>query len=338
MINYKVPASYHSDSDLIRTQKNIKFIKDNFERILAKNLDLLRVSAPLFVKKSSGLNDDLSGVEKPVSFMVKETPDSEVEAEIVQSLAKWKRYALGQYDFWVGKGLYTDMNAIRADELPDNTHSIYVDQWDWEKVITAEERNMDYLHEIVNLIFITFREIEILLQGKIKGYERLLPDKVTFIDSQDLEDMYPDKDPEEREDLICKEHKFVFIERIGHKLKSGRPHSARSPDYDDWNLNGDILVWNPVLDSALELSSMGIRVDAKTLFSQLEISGEMDRIDLPYHKSLINEELPLTIGGGIGQSRICMFFLQKFHIGEVQASIWPQEMIDELRAKDIELL
>lgn len=338
MIDFRIPKTYQSDSDLIKTQKNIKFIKDNFERILAEKLHLLRVSAPLFVKKSSGLNDDLSGIEKPVSFLVNESADHRVEAEIVQSLAKWKRYALAQYDFWVGNGLYTDMNAIRADEIPDNIHSIYVDQWDWEKVIEKQDRNSEFLHQIVELIFEAFQDLESLLQDKIADYEPLLPDHVTFIDSQDLENLYPDKTPEEREHLFCKKYKFVFVERIGHNLISGQPHSKRSPDYDDWNLNGDIIVWDPVLNHALELSSMGIRVDAKSLIEQLEIADATERIQYPYHQSLLKDELPLTIGGGIGQSRICMFFLQKVHIGEVQASIWPQEMIDDLKSKGIELL
>ncbi len=338
MITFGVPEDYRSDLDLIATQKAIKLIKDNFEHILAEHLHLLRVSAPLFVKKSSGLNDDLTGVEKPVSFMIKEKENVKVEAEIVQSLAKWKRYALAQYDFWVGKGLYTDMNAIRADEIPDNLHSVYVDQWDWEKVITKEDRNLEFLHRTVNKIFATFQELEGLLIEKLRDYQRLLPEQVTFINSQELEDLYPDLTPEERENKICREKKFVFVEQIGYRLKSGIPHSLRSPDYDDWNLNGDILVWSPILDRALELSSMGIRVDAEALKKQLQIADAMDRMTLPYHQSLLKGELPLTIGGGIGQSRICMFFLQKLHIGEVQASIWPQDMIEDLKEKGIELL
>lgn len=338
MLTFKIPENYQSDLDLIATQKAIKLIKDNFERILAEHLHLLRVSAPLFVKKSSGLNDDLTGVERPVGFMVKETADVEVKAEIVQSLAKWKRYALAQYDFWVGKGLYTDMNAIRADEIPDNLHSIYVDQWDWEKVITREDRTSEFLHQTVNEIFSSFKELEALLLEKLPGYVTLLPEEVTFITSQDLENMYPDLTPEQRETEICREKKCIFVEKIGHKMESGVIHSLRAPDYDDWNLNGDILVWSPVLDRALELSSMGIRVDEESLKSQLEIAGATDRMELPYHQKLLKGELPLTIGGGIGQSRICMFFLQKLHIGEVQASIWPQDMIDELKEKGIELL
>lgn len=338
MISYHIPKDYHSDLDLIGTQKAIKLIKDNFERMLAQKLRLLRVSAPLFVKEDSGLNDNLTGVERPVSFKIKESQDSLVTAEIVQSLAKWKRYALAQYDFYVGKGLYTDMNAIRADEVPDNTHSFYVDQWDWEKVIRPEDRNTDYLHSTVNLIFEAFQELDRLLEAKYQDYKRLLPDKVTFISSQELEDLYPDRRPEERENLFCKDHKFVFVEKIGHKLKSGQPYSKRSPDYDDWNLNGDILVWSPVLNSSLELSSMGIRVDPETLRSQLEIAGATNRLKYPYHRRLMAGDLPLTIGGGIGQSRICMFFLQKVHIGEVQASIWPDLMIEELKEQGIELL
>lgn len=338
MINFNIPQNYRSDLDLIATQKAIKSIKDNFERNLAERLNLLRVSAPLFVKSSSGLNDDLTGVEKPVSFMVEETPENEVQAEIVQSLAKWKRFALAQYKFRLGTGLYTDMNAIRADEIPDNTHSYYVDQWDWEKVISVEDRNLNYLHETVNSIFEAFLDLETQLLEELPFYESLLPEEVTFISAQELEDLYPEYTPEEREDLICKDKKFVFLEKIGHNLLSGIPHSKRSPDYDDWTLNGDILVWSPVINRALELSSMGIRVDAKALLNQLETAGATDRMRYPYHKRLLKNELPLTIGGGIGQSRICMFFLQKLHIGEVQASIWPQEMIDSLKEEGIELL
>ncbi|HZJ69260.1 MAG TPA: aspartate--ammonia ligase [Candidatus Eisenbacteria bacterium] len=338
MINFNIPQNYRSDLDLIATQKAIKSIKDNFERNLAERLNLLRVSAPLFVKSSSGLNDDLTGVEKPVSFMVEETPGNKIQAEIVQSLAKWKRFALAQYKFRLGTGLYTDMNAIRADEVPDNTHSYYVDQWDWEKVISIEERNLNYLHETVNSIFEAFLDLENQLLEELPFYESLLPEEVTFISAQELEDLYPEYTPEEREDLICKDKKFVFLEKIGHDLISGIPHSARSPDYDDWTLNGDILVWSPVINRALELSSMGVRVDAKALLSQLETAGATDRMRYPYHKKLLKNELPLTIGGGIGQSRICMFFLQKLHIGEVQASIWPQEMIDSLKEEGIELL
>lgn len=338
MIDFNIPKNYRSDLDLIATQKAIKEIKDSFERSLADSLNLLRVSAPLFVKSSSGLNDDLTGVEQPVSFMVEETPQQKVQAEIVQSLAKWKRFALAQYNFPMGRGLYTDMNAIRADEIPDNTHSFYVDQWDWEKVISEEDRNLDYLHETVSLIFDAFIDLEEQLLYNLPSYQTLLPDEVTFISAQELEDLYPNVSPEKREDLICKDKKFVFVEQIGHKLLSGKIHSGRSPDYDDWDLNGDILVWSPVLGHALELSSMGIRVNAKSLLSQLETSGATDRMRFPYHKRLLEGKLPLTIGGGIGQSRICMFFLQKAHIGEVQASIWPQTMIDSLKEEGIELL
>lgn len=338
MIEFKIDKKYRSDLDLIGTQKAIKLIKDNFELSLAEHLNLLRVSAPIFVKSDSGLNDNLTGVEQPVSFMINESAEKQVQAEIVHSLAKWKRYALGQYNFDVGSGLYTDMNAIRAHEIPDYTHSVYVDQWDWEKVISPEDRNLEYLHQTVNSIFAAFVDMEDILLNELSEYQPLLPDQVTFINSQELEDLYPGLDPEEREHKICQDKKFVFLEQIGHKLRSGKPHDTRSPDYDDWNLNGDILVWSPVLGRGLELSSMGIRVDAQTLLQQLELANETERMRYPYHKQLLSGDLPQTVGGGIGQSRICMYFLQKAHIGEVQASTWPKQMIDELKTRGINLL
>ncbi len=335
MYLYK-PDKYESCLDVMGTLKAIKELKDFFEDELAKELNLTRVSAPLFVKSDSGLNDDLNGVEQPVSFKVKD--DDNAEAEIVHSLAKWKRMALKEYGFKPGEGLYTDMNAIRPEEELDNTHSIYVDQWDWEKVIEKDDRTEETLIETVKKIYEVFKATELHVCDICPHITSLLPDEITFITSQELEDMYPGIPSLERENLIVKEKKAVFVMKIGHKLNSGEKHDGRSPDYDDWNLNGDIIFWDPVLNQALELSSMGIRVDEEVLKEQLKLNDAMERLEFKYHKMLSNGELPYTIGGGIGQSRICMYFLQKAHIGEVQASIWSDEMIEECKSANIFLL
>lgn len=335
-VKFIKPNGWRSKNNILGTQIAIKRIKDFFERSLAEELNLTRVSAPLFVTRDSGLNDYLSGVERPVSFDTKAMNGKTVE--IVQSLAKWKRMALGKYGFDIGEGLYTDMNAIRRDEDLDNLHSIYVDQWDWEKIIGKGDRSIEYLKETVKKLYKVFRNTEVHLMDFYKDYEPILPENIYFITAQELEDRYPGKTPEEREHLIAKEKKAVFIIGIGSKLASGKRHDGRSPDYDDWELNGDIIFWFPVLEIALELSSMGIRVDKAALLKQLKLSGCEHRLKLEYHDMLINDELPLTIGGGIGQSRICMFFLKKAHIGEIQASIWPKEMIDICEEHNIELL
>ncbi|HEY4544773.1 MAG TPA: aspartate--ammonia ligase [Tissierellaceae bacterium] len=319
-----------------QTQEGIKFIKDTFERKLAENLNLIRVSAPLFVTKESGLNDNLTGVEKPVSFKLGKY---DIDMEIVQSLAKWKRMALKKYNFEIGEGIYTDMNAIRPDEILDATHSIYVDQWDWEKVIDDKDRNLGYLKDTVRKIFKAFKDTEKELLEYLPGcLDEKLPNEITFLTSQELEDMYPNLSSEERENAACKQYKAIFVSHIGHKLNSGKPHDFRSPDYDDWNLNGDIIFWNETLNASLELSSMAIRVDKDSLLNQLNLTESNDRLKLDYHKKLIKGELPFTIGGGIGQSRICMFFLEKKHIGEVQASIWPKEVIEDCENEGVFLL
>ncbi|WP_372995962.1 aspartate--ammonia ligase [Lutispora sp.] len=327
---------YKSKKDIRGTQVAIKRIKDYFEKRLADELNLTRVSAPLFVEADKGINDNLNGVERPVSFDIKAVEGKEIE--IVQSLAKWKRIALKRYGFKPYEGLYTDMNAIRRDEDLDNIHSIYVDQWDWEKVITEKDRTVDFLKDTVRSIYKVFKDTEDYIKRLYTGYETFLPEEISFITSQELEDMYPDKSPKEREHAIAKERGAVFIIGIGGKLKSGERHDGRSPDYDDWDLNGDILFWYPVLDMALELSSMGIRVDKNALLKQLKLAGCEERINLEYHKLLMEDKLPLTIGGGIGQSRICMYFLRKAHIGEIQASVWPKEMIELCEANGIALL
>ncbi|MDD7363359.1 MAG: aspartate--ammonia ligase [Peptoniphilus sp.] len=318
------------------TQIAIKSLKDYFERDLSNTLNLTRVSAPLFVRPETGLNDNLSGVEKAVSFQLRKYG---IDLEIVQSLAKWKRYALKNYGFGFYEGLYADMNAIRPDEEVDAIHSIYVDQWDWEKVIRKEDRTEDYLHFIVSEIYSVFLRTETYINS-VYPYllSKKLPSSIYFMTSQELEDRYPDLSPKERENEICREKKAVFIQGIGGDLKSGAPHDTRSPDYDDWHLNGDILFYNPVTDSALELSSMGIRVDEESLMRQLELSGNMDRLSLEYHKKLMAGELPYTVGGGIGQSRICMFFLEKQSIAEVQASVWPESFMMEAKLKGEDIL
>lgn len=329
-----IPSGYKSALGLIETQVAIKELKDFFERNLAKTLNLVRVSAPLFVNPHTGLNDDLSGVERPVSFDYK----AGGEAQIIHSLAKWKRNALGEYGFEVESGLYTDMNAIRRDEELDNIHSIYVDQWDWEKIIDRNSRNVEYLRKIVDQIYEVFLNTETFINEKYAYLERKLPQKIYFVDAQELEDLYPNLDAKERERAIVKEKKAVFISRIGCALRSGKPHDGRAPDYDDWELNGDIIFYNPVLDDAIELSSMGIRVDAKSLAHQLRISDKEDRMRFTYHKAVLNDRLPLTVGGGIGQSRICMFFLQKAHIGEVHASLWDECSVKACKDAGVVLL
>lgn len=331
-----IPENYKSNLSLIETEIAIKKVKDFFETKLAETLNLTRVSAPLFLENSSGLNDNLNGVERPVSFDMLAIEDSNIE--IVHSLAKWKRFALHRYKFEAGSGLYTDMNAIRRDEELDNIHSIYVDQWDWEKVITKEDRNIDTLKDTVRKIFSVFKSTEDFVSSEYPSIEKILPEDITFVTSQELEDMYPSLTSKERENAITKEHKAVFILGIGDELKSGEKHDGRSPDYDDWKLNGDILFYDPLLNSAIELSSMGIRVDKAALEYQLQKSGCEDRRNLPFHKALLEEELPLTMGGGIGQSRICMFFLRKAHIGEVQASIWDEYTHKKCEEAGIELL
>lgn len=331
-----IPKGYQSQLNLYETQVAIKTVKDFFQRLLADRLDLLRVSAPLFVDPSSGMNDNLNGIERPVNFDIKE--QNAREAEIVQSLAKWKRYALKKYGFSAGEGLYTDMSAIRRDEEVDNIHSIYVDQWDWEKIITREERTLDTLIETVKDVYKVLRKTEKFMSIHYDYIQEILPAEIFFITSQELADMFPDNTPKEREYYITKAKGAVCIMQIGDKLENGEPHDGRAPDYDDWSMNADILVYYPVLDIALELSSMGVRVDKDALLSQLEKAGCPERAELPFQKSIINEEVPFTIGGGIGQSRICMFFLRKAHIGEVQCSLWPDDFMQEAVEKGIELL
>lgn len=331
-----IPEGYKSPQNIKDTEIAIKKVKDFFEKALSKELNLTRVSAPLFVKPETGLNDNLNGVERPVSFGIKEQNDA--IAEIVHSLAKWKRQALKRYEFNHGEGLYTDMSAIRRDEDTDNLHSIYVDQWDWEKIISKEERNKDTLKAVVKKVYAAILETEDYIYGEYKFINRILPQEIFFITTQELEDMYPDATPKEREKNIAKLKGAVFVMEIGGALKSGEKHDGRAPDYDDWKLNGDIIVYYPVLDCAFELSSMGIRVDEKSLKEQLEISGCMDRAELPFQKALLNSELPYTVGGGIGQSRICMFFLRRAHIGEVQSSIWPDDVIDKAVRGGVNLL
>lgn len=331
-----VPENYEPAIGLRETQVAIKIIKDFFQRELAKQLNLTRVSAPLFVLPESGLNDNLNGVERPVSFGIKEQKDR--PAEIVHSLAKWKRMALKQYGFQPGEGLYTDMSAIRRDEDTDNIHSLYVDQWDWEKIITREERTRETLELIVKAVYKALKVTEDYMAYEYEYIGRYLPDHIEFVTTQQLEDMYPDCTPKEREYKIAKLHKAVFIEQIGDKLKSGEKHDGRAPDYDDWKLNGDIIVYYPVLDIALELSSMGIRVDEAVLREQLKKAGCEERAELAFQKELLEGKLPCTVGGGIGQSRICMFYLRKAHIGEVQSSIWPEHISKKAEEFNIQLL
>ena len=336
MSNLIIPEGYQSILSPVETQRAIKKIKDYFQAELAYGLQLRRVSAPLFVDPASGMNDNLNGVERRVEFTLKDMDERKVE--IVQSLAKWKRYALGKYEVEPEHGIYTDMNAIRRDEELDNLHSVYVDQWDWEKVITKEERTTEYLHHTVETIYNAIRNLSDYVNRLYRNIQNEIPNEIFFITSQELEDRYPDCTPKEREYKIAKLKGAVFIMQIGGKLKSGLPHDGRAPDYDDWSLNGDIIVYYPVLDIALELSSMGIRVDEDSLKKQLELAGCPERAELPFQKAILNKELPYTIGGGIGQSRICMFYLRKAHIGEVQASLWPEEEIKAAAEHGIELL
>ena len=324
-----IPKDYTPVIDYMESQRAIKKIKDFFQQELAYGLSLRRVSAPLFVTPESGLNDNLNGIERTVDFTVKDM--NETEVQIVQSLAKWKRMALGKYGIKAGHGIYTDMNAIRRDEELDNTHSIYVDQWDWEKVIKKEDRTEEYLEDVVDRIYIALKNLGDFVNRHYPELRTDLPNEIKYITSQELEDMYPDLNPEERENEIAKKERTVFISKIGGNLKSGKPHDGRAPDYDDWELNGDIILWNDILESAYEISSMGIRVDE-------EISRKKDRENLDFHKKILNRELPYTVGGGIGQSRLCMYFLRKAHIGEVQVSVWPNEMIKKCEESDIFLL
>lgn len=339
------PQNYHSYLDLRQTELAIKNLKDFFQSSLSAELRLRRVTAPLFVLKGMGINDDLNGVERPVTFCVKDL--NEAQAEVVHSLAKWKRLTLADYKIERGYGIYTDMNAIRADEELDNTHSLYVDQWDWEMVIENQDRNLAFLKDIVSRIYATIVRCEYAVYEHFSEIKPILPSKIHFIQAEELLSLYPDKTPKERENLITKKYKAVFIIGIGSELSNGEKHDGRAPDYDDWTtpnedgykgLNGDILVWDNVLGQAMELSSMGIRVDKKALLHQLDITGQQDRMKYYYHKCLVEDKLPLSLGGGIGQSRLCMFLLRKAHIGEIQSSIWPESMRKECAESGICLL
>lgn len=336
MENIIIPEGYTSALGIKDTQVAIKRVKDFFERELATQLNLQRVTAPLFVSPESGLNDNLNGVERPVSFGIKE--QNEKNVEIVHSLAKWKRMALHSYGFSNGEGLYTDMNAIRRDEDTDNIHSIFVDQWDWEKVISKEERNVATLKDTVKSVYEALRVTEKYMSNRYNYIKCILPEEIHFVTSEELYEKYPDISPKEREYKEAKQYGAIFLMKIGDLLPNGEKHDGRAPDYDDWTLNGDIIVYYPVLDMALELSSMGIRVDEDSLASQLEKAGCTERSELPFQKSILNKDLPYTIGGGIGQSRICMFFLRKAHIGEVQVSIWPEEIIEYASKNGINIL
>ena len=335
MSKLTIPQGYTAPLPNYELQRAIAFIKSTFQTNLSNALNLRRVSAPLFVADNSGLNDNLNGVERPVSFDI---PDVGLNAEVVHSLAKWKRLALKRYGFHPGKGLYTDMNAIRRDEEVDNLHSVYVDQWDWEKIITREDRNEDYLKSSVRAIVGAVCETCEALDVAFPSLHGKLEREVCFLTTQELEDRWPEKTPKEREDAICREHHTVFLMQIGGKLRSGEKHDGRAPDYDDWALNGDILMWNPVLEKAFEISSMGIRVDEESLARQLKLAGCEERAELPFHKMLLNGELPLTMGGGIGQSRLCMLMIGTCHIGEVQASLWDEETLRGCEAAGITLL
>ncbi|MCQ2458453.1 MAG: aspartate--ammonia ligase [Clostridia bacterium] len=334
-MNLIIPEAYNPVLDLRDTEIAIKLVKDFFERELARALNLTRVSAPIMVTPESGLNDNLNGVERPVSFDVLETGQN---VEIVHSLAKWKRQALKTYGFAPGEGLYTDMNAIRRDEITDNIHSIFVDQWDWERIMAPDERNMDFLKDIVRKIYMTLRKTEGFVCAHYPHIKPELPDNITFVSSQELEDRYPDATGKQREYAAAKEYGAVFITGIGGALKSGAIHDGRAPDYDDWDLNGDLLLYDPLLDISLEVSSMGIRVDPEALSRQLKIRGCEERANLPFQKALLAGELPQTIGGGIGQSRMCVYLLRKAHVGEVQASLWPEDVQEACRKANIQLL
>ena len=334
-MNLIIPKHYNPVLDLRDTEIAIKLVKDFFETELARALNLTRVSAPIMVTPQSGLNDNLNGVERPVSFDILETGET---AEIVHSLAKWKRLALKTYGFRPGEGLYTDMNAIRRDEVTDNIHSIFVDQWDWERIITPEERNEATLRDIVKKIYLTLRKTEGFVCAHYPHIKPELPDSIAFVTTQELEDRYPDLTPKQREYEAAREYGAVFLMGVGGALRSGKIHDGRAPDYDDWSLNGDILLYDPLLDISLEVSSMGIRVDPEALRRQLAIRGCEERAELPFQKALLNGELPLTIGGGIGQSRMCVYLLRKAHVGEVQASLWPEDVVEACRAANIQLL
>ena len=339
------PEHYTALLDVHKTEQGIKLIKDFFQQNLATELHLRRVTAPLFVLKGLGINDDLNGVERPVTFPIKDLGDE--KAEVVHSLAKWKRLTLADYEIEPGAGIYTDMNAIRADEELDNLHSLYVDQWDWEAVIRKEDRTLAFLRDVVKRIYAAIRRTEFLVCETYDNIKPFLPEKIHFVHSEELQQMYPGLTPKEREDAICREYGAVFIIGIGGKLADGKKHDGRAPDYDDWStvaengragLNGDILIWYPVLERSFELSSMGIRVDREALLRQLKEEGEEERKKLYFHQRLLNGELPLSIGGGIGQSRLCMVLLQKAHIGEIQASIWPKEMREECKRLGMPLI
>ncbi len=343
--NLIIPNNYDPVLNLNQTEKAILLVKETFQENLSSELRLRRVTAPLFVLKGTGINDDLNGVERKVSFPVKHLNDT--QAEVVNSLAKWKRLALADYSIEQGYGIYTDMNAIRPDEVLDNIHSLYVDQWDWERVMKPDERNLAYLKFIVTKIFEVFKRTEFVIYENYPELKPILPEKITFIHSEELLHDYPDLSPKEREYEAVKKYGAIFVIGIGGTLLNGKPHDGRAPDYDDWisktageniGLNGDIILHNPVLDIAYEISSMGIRVDKDALLKQLELTNTTDRKDLHFHKRLLNDELPQSIGGGIGQSRLCMFFLRKAHIGEIQASIWPEEMIEECKKNKIFLV
>lgn len=345
MSQLTIPQNYKSLLGIKNTEHAIKFIKDHFQMNLAAELHLKRITAPMFVKKGTGINDDLNGIEKPVSFKVKDIQNREFE--VVQSLAKWKRLMLADLGMDNGTGIYTDMNAIRPDEILSNIHSVYVDQWDWEKVISSSERSLDYLKNTVIKIYNAIRRTEFLVSEAFPRIREKLPEEIQFIHSEELQALYPDSSPKERENKITEKFGAVFIIGIGSILADGKPHDGRAPDYDDWStetikgykgLNGDIIFWNPLLESAYEISSMGIRVNKESLLRQLEITGDEYRKELYFHKRLLNNELPLTMGGGIGQSRLCMYLLDKAHIGEVQSGIWPNEMIESCTNAGIKLL
>ena len=336
------PETYKPKLDVKQTEKALKFVKDFFQENLSAELRLRRVTAPLFVLKGTGINDDLNGIERPVTFAVKEMNDA--QAEVVQSLAKWKRLMLAQYGIPAGYGIYTDMNAIRADEELSNIHSLYVDQWDWEKVLTGKQRNLEYLKKVVNQIYSVLLRTEFMVYENYPAIKPLLPEEIHFVHSEELAQRFPKLTPKEREFEITKEYGAVFIMGIGGTLSGGEKHDGRAPDYDDWTsensdgfkgLNGDIVIWNPVLQQSLEISSMGIRVDKEALLRQLALCYLSERKELLFHKKLLKDELPMSIGGGIGQSRLCMYLLRKAHIGEVQASLWPEEMIQQCAEHNI---
>jgi len=330
------PENYSPVINQMESQRAIKKVKDFFQQELAYGLNLRRVTAPLFVVPESGLNDNLNGTERTVSFTLKDMNEQNVE--VVQSLAKWKRMALGKYGIEPGNGIYTDMNAIRRDEDFDNLHSVYVDQWDWEKVILKEDRTDAYLEQTVNTIYNALKNLGDYVNRLYREIQTELPNEIFFITTQELEDLYPEMTSKQREDAITEEKRAVFIKKIGGKLNSGERHDGRAPDYDDWELNGDIVLWNDVLGCSFEISSMGIRVDEEAMERQLMLAGAEDRKSMPFHKAILSKELPYSVGGGIGQSRLCMFFLRKAHIGEVQVSVWPEAMIEECKANNITLL